>query len=102
MAGEEEAGDGVWSSAVGRTNLLMAGVWGWAAKKEQTCQRKSLSSQQGYGNQEWKLSTHQGASKALRLSLFWFAVQVKDTSYIFLSGLYVQAFLFASHFRSRP
>lgn len=26
----------------------MAGVWGWAAKKEQTCQRKSLSSQQGY------------------------------------------------------
>ena len=78
----------------------MAGVWGWAAKKGQTCHQKLLSSQQSYRSQEWKLSTHQGASKALRLSLFSFAVQVKDTSYIFLPGLYVQAFLFAFHFLS--
>ena len=55
-------------------------------------------SQQGYRSQDGKLPTHQGTLKALRLSLFRFAAQIKHMSYIFLSGPHFQAFLFVFSF----
>lgn len=98
----EMAGNGGWLQCWrrGRTNLLMAGDWGWAAKNGQTWhQRSLLSSQQGFCSQDGKLPTHQDPSKAFRLSLFLFAAQFKHMPDIFLSGPHFQVFMFVLLFK---